>query len=464
MVKILALVLLVVACKPTTRELRALVGESEGCLCPCPEDAGVDVPDAPEPDAAVDAPPDAPAPISLTEPWTMTVIAAGAPTGTRRGADGVSLAANGRWISGWEEGGAVSESDLDTLATEDIAVGLPRIEHAIDAGDLDGDGTRDVVACSDAGRKCYAIFRGVPSVPVVLTGSQGHNAAMSAAVMDVDGDGLTDIVYGTRFTSSSPDPAVIAVLYNPGPLLARDGAAWTKEIMSRAGWTMSLVVVGGRVVVSDRASYKDAAGVVKWDLYGARWLERTSAGWVNHPISPPAGAGPGKTPGDEMFLRVIGDDVWDCTSKLTGANRIAHHHNVNGDWLTWTTTTIPDVAGVGHCQGVDLADVDGDGRTDIVVSGWKGNTLPFTGLDLPFAGASGVWWLRNTGVIAPNGEAIYERGEVAGSRGCKFDNAEVITYKGAKRIITSESLGDDCAAGTGHGGLGVIMYSPPGAP
>lgn len=479
------MVLALVACRDPrpAQQVRGLVAAQ--CLCPCAEDAEAGV----EADAAVDAPfdvavdaspdaapapsPDAP-PLDLTAPWTRTVITPGAPTGLYRGADGVARDPEGCWVTPWEEGGIVTRAcrGPSGWVTELVASGLPGVEDAR-AADLDGDGVVDVVACSDAGARCYAIFRGAPNVVVTLPGSQGHNHMMQAAIADLTGDGLPDIVVGSRYTTTGArEPAALVLLTNPGTALARDGAAWAPEVISRAGWTMTLVVADGRVVVSDRAAYLDDAGATKWDLYGSRWLARTPSGsWTSsHPIaggacpvplvngvcsdptvSAPAGSCPAgqplcstRTPGDEMFARVVGADVWDCTSRLTGPNRVAHHHNA-GDWLTWSHVVLPEVPNVGHCQGVLVTDLDHDGRDDVVVSAWKDNAFPVA---LAVAGESGVYGLRD------DGAGGWQRVEISGPTGGKFDNVEVLNSAGC--LITSEQLDP-------QGGLGVVAYCPPGA-
>jgi VCBS repeat protein len=441
--KIVFLALILIACRSPERGIRALV-DDPNCVCTCTEagvaDAAPDAPPDAAPDAAPDAPPDAHAPLSLTDPWTRTTITAGAPTGLYRGADGVALDSEGCYVTAWEEGGIVTRACPSGAGwtTEMVASGLIGAEDA-KAADLDADGTLDVVTCSDSGARCYITFRGAPNVTTTLTASVGHGHAMQAAIADINGDGLPDIVYGTRVGT----PAEVAWLENPGAT-ARTGAAWARHFISPAGWVMSLVVVGGRVVVSDRASYKDAGGVTRWDMYGARWLELVAGSWVNHPIGLPAGSCPAlpaactKTPGDEMFLTVAGDTVYDCTSTNAQLDsRVVIHRTT--DWLTWTHEALPAMPNVGHCQGVIPADVDHDGRTDLIVTTWKGNAYPVTGAA---AGQSGVYLLHATATG-------WERGEISGPAGGKFDNG---------------LLRGDCAVTTEQldpaGGLGVVMFCP----
>lgn len=401
-------------------------------------------------DAGIDAPLDARPPLSMTTPWACTTITAGKSTGLYRGADGTAFDPEGCVVTDWEEGGIATRAcrGPSGWSTELVASGLTGAEDA-KAADLDGDGVIDVVTTADAGQRVYITFRGATNVTTTLTASMGHGHAMQAAIADVDGDGLPDIVYGTRIGT----PAEVAVLHNPGcaspsNCAARTGSNWTRTKISNAGWVMSLYVIGDKIVVSDRASYKDAGGVTRWDLYGARWLRLESGSWVNHPISAPSGscspytsATCAHTPGDEMFLAVDGNTVYDCQSAGTQADsRIVIHRTT--DWLTWTHEVLPPVSNVGHCQGVIPADVDGDGRTDLIVTTWKGNAYP---VPAPTSGESGMYLLHATATG-------YERGEISGPSGGKYDNS--LWRDGC--VITSEQL--DPA-----GGLGVVTCCVPGA-
>lgn len=430
----LLFVIALVACKPSAAP-RALL-DDPGCVCVCTE-AG---PPAPS-DGALDASPDAAIALDLVTPWTRTVVTA-ATTGIYRGADGTAIDSEGCYVTAWEEGGISTRACFVSGAwvTELLATGISGPEDA-KAADLDGDGVIDVVTTADNGQRVYITFRGAPNVTTTLTASMGHGHAMQAAISDVNGDGLPDVIFGTRGGS----PAVVAWLENPGAL-ARTGSAWVYHQISEAGWVMSLVVVGGRLVVSDRGYRLGTGGAHLWDLYGARWLELVGGAWVNHPISAPAGACPvgqpmctTKTPGDEMFLAVDGDTVYDCQSHDTATDsRIMVHHTT--DWLTWTHAVVPPMANVGHCQGVIPADVDHDGLTDLIVTNWKGNAFPVPPAD---TGKSGVYLLHRTATG-------WERGEISGPIGGKFDNA---VMRGSC-VLTSEQL--DPA-----GGLGVVLYCPP---
>lgn len=455
MVKLIVFVAALAACKSPESQVRALVAVQ--CSCPCADDAGADAP----PDVAADAPADArpppadagPRTIDMAAPWPRHVITPGASSGLYRGADGVDLV-HGCIATGWEEGGLVSLACRvgSSWTTSVVATGLLGAEDA-KIGDVDGDGLDDVVSGTDlADGRVYVSFAnaGAAYTTVDITASHGHNHVLQVATAG------GDVYFGTR-VGSAANPAVIAALRNPGGAAARNGAAWTYEPISLAGWTMSVVprdVNGdGRtdVVVSDRAAYKNSAGVVQWDLYGARWSEKLASGaWVNHPISPPAGSHANQTPGDEFFLTIVdAGTVVDCTSHGSPAtNRVAIRRTT--DWLTWTQELVPDVANVGGCQQPAMGDIDGDGRLDIVVSTHElDQGAACSGAPLACSTRTGVYWLRNTG-------GGWARGEVSGSEGSKFDNLILadVDDDGDLDVIDSEQVDQ----------LGVVWFENPGAP
>ncbi len=429
------------------------------CSCPCPVDDAGPGPDAP--DVADASLPDAAPPArDYTLPWLRTVISAGSATAPFRGADGVSVDSEGCWSTAWEEGNAVSRACLvgGAWQTELVATGVSAVEDAR-AADLDGDGVLDVLSCG--ADRCQITFRAGPAgakVTVVLPTSQGHGNVVQAAIADVTSDGLVDLVIGSRANVA----ARVALLRNPGPMLARTGAAWFDTTISPAGWAMSVIVRDnnddGRpdVIISDRAKIGTS-----WALYGARWSEQLADGtWANHTIaggvcpvalvngvcpdptvSAPAGSCPampaacGKTPGDEMFLSLgaDGNTVYDCTSSAAAVDsRVVIHRTT--DWLTWTHETLPAAENVGHCQAV--IEVPGG----VAITTWKGNALP---LSPTAAMLSGVYGMQLTA-------AGWARVEVSGAGGGKFDNLATL----GDCLITSEQL--DPA-----GGLGVVMYCPP---
>lgn len=387
----------------------------------------------------------APAPAHASDtPWVRRTIAAG-----WRGADGVHLAdANGDGqldvATGWEEAGIVTVSlhpqgpATGPWPTVAIATRLFGVEDAVFA-DVDGDGRLDVVSACECRR---IVVHFAPQDPlrylepaawtsVVIAASTGFQRWIKVALADVDGDGRTDIVGGGKVNPAS-------VGWFRAPANPRDGNAWTYAVASPVSWTMSLSARDlngdGRtdILLSDRSYIINPDGTRRYDLRGSRWLEQTGNGWENRTI----GFGGGET----KFLHVAdydGDGREDVLDGVSGPtyNKTFLRRNL-GQWGPWQETPIPQPGNVGWYQDVKTGDLDGDGDLDLVFS--------YSHAD---GGLSGAVWLRR----AAGG--TYERHEISGPEGTKFDNVELVDVDGDGDldVITTEQIEQ----------LGIIWYENP---
>ncbi len=390
----------------------------QSALVGCGQDASIDG----APDAPPDAPPDAFVDIYASS-WAKHVIFPGATTGVYRGADGVDTATIGGQLAiaaPWEQGGAVTVSLPAQTIT--IATGMFGAEDA-KFGDFDGDGRIDVAIARDADARIHISFQPAvitdPWPSILLTSSQTpyHGRWLQLAAVDVDGDGLLDIVGGSR-VGTNVNPAQVAWFKNPGPS-SRTGSAWTFHSISIAGWIMSVVPRDvdndgdPDLVVSDRQYYFNADNVRQYGLMGARWLENVNHGasWVNHTIATPA-------PNSSAFgfldvVDVDGDGVEDVVTGqgADGAVNVVTIRKNLGNWFgLWDSETLPATTNVGALQGVKVADVDGDGRKDVVISTTEqGGVCCNNPLE-------GVYWMQS---IAPSSWA---QRPMAGPAGTKWDN------------------------------------------
>jgi hypothetical protein len=187
------------------------------------------------------------------------------------------------------------------------------------------------------------------------------------------------------------------------------------------------------IVLSDKLYIINADGTRRYDLRGTRWAENLGAGaaWTSHPI--------GFARGEHKFLHIVdfdGDGVEDVLDGASGpAYNLTFIRRNLGQWAAWEVTPVPQPDGVGWYQDVRAADIDLDGDRDLVFS------YSHAEGDL-----SGVVWLAAVG-------GVWERGEISGPAGTKFDNVELTDMDGDGDLdaVTSEQVEQ----------LGVIWYENP---
>lgn len=413
------LLVFLVACGYSRPEAVALCGDTDA---------------PPVDDAAPDAPPDAPLPaFDMVTPWTRHAIYAGL-----SGADGVNLATIGGRLSvvtPWEQSAKTTVSTLDAGAWSTVqlpgTVSAP--EDAVFA-DVDGDGAMDVITVGDASKRIYIHF-GPNWTLVNLDAATNVQNWLQVAFADMNGDGIKDIIAGGRvgagaavgyFTSTTPRVASSWTWHPVGAV----GVLWS--VVPRdvdADGDMDLVISDGGAIGTDTS------------LMGSRWLEHAGATWINHPIHNYKGAEQ-----TARFLDVGANRVVDGSSRDTGTSFLAVRTTT--DWLTWTSESVPWPASAGHYNAVRVADIDGDDIDDLVVSMHHADSDYSTSpQDL-----SGVLWLRGP---------TWERGEVSGIDGVKYDNLELfdVDGDGDLDIITSEQgiAGITPAADK----LGILWYENP---
>lgn len=388
------------------------------------------------------------APVAADEPgWVRHTILSGF-----SGADGVHLAdVNGDdlmdAVSGWEQEGIVTLSinpGPDAAAEAWPSVTLVSkvfgVEDAVIA-DVDADGRPDVISACECGSVTIHFAPAAADIlnpdtwtSVTLAGPTQRWIKVAVAQVNTD-DQRLDIIAGGKVSPTT-------VGWFQAPADPRDGSAWTYETMSDVAWTMSLEPrdVDGDgdvdVVLSDRLPIHAGDGTRRDDLHGSRWLENenTDLGrtWINHPI--------GLAGKNHMFLHLTDFDRDGHDDVLDGAfsekyNRSFLRLNA-GDWRTWETVDIPQPDAVGNYQDVKADDLDLDGDTD----------LAFT-----YSEADGD--LSGVVLLAAASDHTWQRVEVSGPPGTKYDNLELLDLDqdGDLDIVTSEQVDQ----------LGLIWYENP---
>ncbi len=367
-----------------------------------------------------------------------------------RGADGVRLAdvnGDGRMdvVTGWEEGGRIriavhpgAECRRPWPAVTVGRVGQPEDAVLID---LDRDGHLDVVSCcegktrtlfahwapADAGQ--YQTESAWTTTPIEAT--QGKQMWMYAVPMDGDGTSGRGLICGSKGAGGS-------VGWLQLPANPRQTEDWKYHAIREAGWIMSLIPLD-----MDHDGDQDL-------LYSDRKGPRRGVGWLEHPNSPadPASAiwrehRIGGEQNEVMFVDVCDldqDDRFDILVATRNEQILLFRRERGAAVDAWSKTTIDNPFGVPHGKAVRVADIDLDGRPDIVHTSNTGGDRS----------RPGVAWMkrRGRGLSSP-----WEAFDVSGDQGVKFDLIELVDVDddGDRDIISCEERDN----------LGVFWYENP---
>ena len=372
---------------------------------------------------------------SVAEPWARHTI-----DDASQGADGVRLAdlnADGALdvVTPWEEGGDIRvcfNPGPEKARRRWRSVSVGEVESPEDAValDLDGDGALDVLSSCEGRTKSMWVHWGGDWRVEPLPASRMDMRWMFAVSVDVDGRHGVDIVAGSK-------DAHAAIGWFQAPVDARNLDGWLWYPMYDASWIMSLIPadVDGDgdtdVVATDRKGPKS----------GAIWLENPGAGteltatWPLHPIG-----GRGQ---EVMFADLLDwdeDGAWDLVVAVKDGG-ILHFEATAACRSAWTVKTIPMPRGAGTGKAIRIADMDDDGRRDVLVSCEHSK------------GLMGVFWLSPPDTEAGEGWGVHD---VSGPEGTKFDLVVPIDLDadGDLDVLTCEESED----------LGVIWYENPARP
>ncbi len=373
-----------------------------------------------------------------------------------RGADGVRLADvnnDGRQdvVTGWEESG-ITRLYLNPGASKArsawpaVTVGKsPSVEDAV-LVDLDGDGALDVVSCCEG--KTNAVFIHWASkkdvddkqlldpatwTSEVVPCTKDMTSWMYALPMQIDGKHGVDLVVGSKGAQ-----AVVGWLQSPAD--PRKLADWKFHKLYSAGWIMSLIPTDvngdGRmdVVVSDR----------KGKNSGMLWLEnpgteKAGEAWREHRIG---------ASGKEVMFADVADLDGDGKADVLVAVKPGEIHCFRhpGDLTKpWPSHIIPVKlpAGLGTSKAVRMGDINGDGKPDLVYT-----------CEQAAGEKRGVVWLSYAKSLA---DAEWTAHDISGPKGIKYDRIELIDLDGDGDLDVMT-----CEEAEGGRGLGVVWYENPG--
>ncbi len=262
----------------------------------------------------------------------------------------------------------------------------------------------------------------------------GQRLAMFCLPMQIDGAGGIDLVVGSKGKEAD-------VGWLRSPKEPRDLSAWTWHPLTKAGWIMSLVArdMDGDgdedVLVSDRKGAnrgvywlerpepKDASG--PWSLHFLRGFEGEvmflDVGQVSNRVGQVSNLSKQKGQVENLSYEII---------VPTHDNRLwlAHGNDTKGD--KWDVKELPWPKGIGNGKSAAFADIDLDGRRDIVISCETREQV------------LGIVWLTmgKLGQVENLSYEIHEISGIAGPKGLKFDRLELIDLDadGDLDVLTTE--------------------------
>ena len=376
------------------------------------------------------------------KPWARHVI-----DDASKGADGARLAdINGDGlpdlVTGWEEGGQVRVcvhpgKDKARARWPSVLVGkVGSPEDAVFA-DLDNDGAIDVVSSCEG--KTNAVFvHWAPEKSKLLDPAAWKTEAFPAvegmcqwmfcAPMQIDGQFGLDLVVGGKNKNGQ-------IGWLQAPSHPRNVKDWKYHPLIKAGWIMSLVAIdmnGDKhmdVLVSDRRGKNS----------GCLWLENPGPGPAQSKPWPVRRIGPA---GDEvMFLDCAdldGDGKRDVV--VPTFDRKLHFFRQKTP-VAWEQHRIAFPPETGSGKAIRVADIDLDGKLDVVIACANAKTT------------HGIVWLAyRKSVFDENWDAH----AISGAWGIKFDLIQLtdLDGDGDLDLINTEEQ-------TGGNGLGVVWYENP---
>ncbi|MHC4880317.1 MAG: FG-GAP repeat domain-containing protein [Planctomycetota bacterium] len=377
-------------------------------------------------------------------PWKRHTI-----DDSSKGADGVRLAdANGDGYldiaTGWEEGGVIRvylNPGPQQARQKWPAVTVGRVKSAEDAvfADLDGDGSLDVVSSCEGrtrtmfvhwaptSRDDYLAESAWETQPIPCT--QNKQLWMFALPLDVDGRHGIDLIVGSKGSNGS-------IGWLESPQNPRDLNGWTYHRLRDSGWIMSLVARDmdgdgdNDVIASDR---KGAGRRVLWLENPGPAANRSNTDWIEHPV--------GGDDSETMFIDVKSPrekpdspptEIFTATKPVE--MRIFARTAGASAWQS-RRLLFADRESIGTAKSVRVADIDLNGRPDIVYSCEQAN-----------GAKEGVVWYSM-------GEDRFHRHPISGRDGVKFDLLQLVDLDadGDLDVITCEERAN----------LGVIWYENP---
>lgn len=367
-----------------------------------------------------------------SKPWKRHAI-----DNTSQGADGVKL---GDWnrdglqdiVTGWEEGGVVriytnpgTEKVRDPWPQTTVGE-APDVEEAI-LVDLNGDGHLEVISGTEGKTRTMFWHRQTDQTwqTDAFPATANTQMWMQAASLNLDGQHGTDLLLASKGKGAT-------IGWLRAPQRPQDLDAWSFHPLREAGWIMSLFPHDmdgdgdSDVVFSDRKGRRS----------GVFWLENPGAAavrgdgaWKEHAI--------GALGRQVMFADIgdlNGDGLVDLAVAVKPFEIFLCLRQKNGGWKEQVLKL--DATNLGTAKAVKIADLNGDGLADLMVTS-EGANGP----------REGVTWLEQ------RRDEPWRQHSLGGPEGVKFDLIQVLDLDGDGDldVITCEEVDQ----------LGVVWYENP---
>jgi len=304
-----------------------------------------------------------------------------------RGADGVRLAdINGDGlldcVTGWEEGGAIRvclHPGHNKAQQRWPAVEVGQVRSPEDAvfADVDDDGNTDVISCCEGRQRCIFLHL-APGRKLLLKADSWRTVPVRASTgrqwmyalpARIDADRRVDFFAGAKGTNACI--AWFTATEDP-----RDGNAWKMHKIADAGWIMSMVARDMNDDGLDDLIVSDRRGKTR----GVHWFEhpglsRANTPWRRHTL--------GGTDLECMFLTLADldrDGRTDVVCNVKGSDILFLRNN--GELSKWEPHRIGHDLPTGGGKGIAVDDIDGDGMNDLLVTCESAN------------GKIGAFWLE----------------------------------------------------------------------
>jgi hypothetical protein len=319
-------------------------------------------------------------------------------------------------------------SGKDAAAAEDATI-----------ADINGDGFLDVVAACELAHLIYfqnpgKDIRTKTWERVIPPVANNRGSFIRVFAADLDGDGRPEIVSpnkGAQGPRTTQPPTAISWFKITGPPL--DGKSWVEHELAKVVWPINsqpvdldrdgdIDILGGSVAET-RILLFENQGVKAPSLFRQREIKinGTSMTGVSRPANRRNDSAALVSGFNMEFADLSGDGrldivTWEFT-RLVGRSVVWLEQPATPDGL-WQLHPIGDYA-PDEVVGIAIADINGDGLTDVMTGGYSGGARDADADLSPTAVSGRLAWFQNPG--KPQTDAAWTRHDISRRRRGMFD-------------------------------------------